>query len=216
MLISVHVPKAAGSSFREVLHQHFGAQLLLDYADRPLAPGHRWRRFRADLRTAAGKSAALAPYACVHGHFVADKYAFLGGRARLVTWLRDPVQRVASHYHYWQRQPDLRNPDCRALIERKLSLADFAALPRMRNVMARFLGQVPLRDFYFVGLVEDLPASLTRFWRLTGIDVDAHLHVNRNDDLETGSYELTPALRAHLEQLNRRDRELYESARAMP
>ena len=50
-IVSVHIPKTAGWSFRTGLLSAFGERLLLDYSDRPLdgTPSARWRRLRARI-----------------------------------------------------------------------------------------------------------------------------------------------------------------------
>jgi len=209
VLISVHIPKAAGTSFGRQLERHFGPRLLLDYADRPLAPGHRLRRLAGALRARA----QLTDVDCVHGHFCADKYAWLGARARWIVWLRDPLQRLASHYHYWQRVPDLRNPDCRALLQRRLSLEQFAALPRMRNVATRFLAGRPLEQFFFIGLVEDMAESQRRLHQLTAIAAPDEA-VNVNAEAPDG-HVLAAAVQRRLAALNQHDCRLYDQARAL-
>ena len=214
MLISVHIPKTAGTAFRSILSEHFGARLRLDYVDRPLAPGFRWRRLKQRLTP---DDAAIDPervFDCVHGHFVADKYDIAERPLRCVAWLRDPVQRTISHYTYWKRVPDLRNPDCRALIERNLSIEEFAALPRMRNVMTRFFGRKEPQDFFFIGTVETMAESLVRFNRLTGIAVDA-MTVDNSDEDGAAHADLSPSVRHSIDRLNRRDRALYETVRTM-
>lgn len=208
----MHIPKTAGSAFREILSRHFGTRFLLDYDDRPLAPGFRWRRFGQRVRPDESLLDIERDFDCVHGHFVADKYDRLEKPVRCITWLRDPVRRTVSHYHYWKRVPDLRNPDCRALIERKLSLEEFAALPRMRNVMTRFFGGKQPEDFFFLGTVETMAESLARFHRLTGIAVDA-MAGDRADETEYA--EPSPSARQAVERLNRSDRELYDKVGAM-
>ena len=209
MLISVHIPKAAGTAFREILAKRFGERLLLDYKDRPLAPGLHWRRLKQRLNRADACSGIETAYDCVHGHFVADKYDALDKPVRHIAWLRDPVQRTISHYLYWKRMPDLRNPDCRRLIEQNLSLEEFAALPRMRNVTTRFFGGKAPRDFFFLGTVETMAESLARFNRLTGIDVDT-MGVQNHDDDTTSRADISPNERRVIDQLNRSDRALYD------
>jgi hypothetical protein len=209
MLISIHVPKAAGTAFSGLLQQHFGERLLLDYADRPLAAHSAWRRLSSRLQRVTAFDASA--YDCIHGHFIADKYDFLGSAARHVAWLRDPAQRVASHYHYWRRVPDLRNTDCRRLIEQRLSIEEFAALPRMRNVAARFFAGKRPREFFFIGLVEEAEASIARFHRLTGIGADG-MPAENADPADALARELSPAQRARIEVLNRADRALYDEA----
>ena len=214
MLISVHIPQCAGITFNHLLEEHFGARLLLDYADRPLAADYRWRMWKQRWLPFRDPRPRLGQIDCVHGHFTADKYDFLDASSRHITWLRDPLQRVAGHYHSWKRLPDLRNRDCRQLVAQNLSLEDFAALPRMRNVMTRFLAGKQPHHFFFMGLVEDLPQSLARFTRLTGIATDTTLALNRNDEGEEG-YEITEGVRARIENLNRHDREIYETTRKL-
>lgn len=214
MLISVHIPKTAGTAFREILAARFGERLLLDYTDRPLAPGFRWRRLKQRLNPPDGRTGIETAYDCVHGHFVADKYDALDKPVRRIAWLRDPVQRTISHYQYWKRVPDLRNPDCRRLIEQNLSIEDFAALPRMRNVMTRFFGGKKPQDFFFLGTVETMAESLARFNRLTGIAVDAMGAQNRDEDALSRAG-LSPAARQTIDRLNRRDRELYDKVREL-
>jgi hypothetical protein len=209
MLISIHIPKTAGTAFSSLLQQHFGARLLLDYADRPLAANFAWRRLSSRWKRVTAFDAGA--YECIHGHFIADKYDFLGSATRHVAWLRDPVQRVASHYHYWRRVPDMRNDDCRRLIEQRLSLEQFAAMPRMRNVAARFFAGKRPREFFFIGLVEDAEASIGRFHRLTGIGGQG-MAADNADPSDALARELAPALRARIEALNRADRALYDEA----
>jgi hypothetical protein len=211
LLISVHIPKTAGTSFGELLQARFGTRFRTDYGDRPLAPNHAWRRIVGRWQRDREVEASVD---CIHGHFVADKYDFLGASSRHVTWLRDPLQRVASHYRYWLRTPDLRNPDCRRLVEERLSLEDFAALPRMRDVCARFFGDKQPRDFFFIGLTEDMPGSLARFWRLTGIDAQDMPTSNRSEESPQDD-DLPPATRRRLADLNQRDVALYEATVAL-
>jgi len=214
MLVSVHIPKTAGTAFRTILSAHFGERLFLDYAERPLAPGFRWRRLKQRLKAEHVAAGFESAYDCVHGHFVADKYDTADRPVRCVAWLRDPVERVISHYGYWKRVPDLRNPDCRALIERNLSVEEFAALPRMRDVMTRFFGGKKAEDFFFLGTIETMPESLARFHRLTGIAVDTMSIENRDEDA-TLHDSVSPSARHTIDRLNRRDRALYETVDRM-
>ena len=101
----------------------------------------------------------------MHGHFIATKYWRRYPDARYMAWFREPVERLASHYHYWKRKPDRKNPTCQRLIEEDLSLEAFAALPEMRDVQARFLGEVPPERLAFVGITERYDESMDLFRR---------------------------------------------------
>jgi hypothetical protein len=211
LIVSVHIPKTGGVSFREVLAELAGGHMVLDYDDRPLAPRSPWRALRQRLRRPS-----LPPGTrVVHGHFVAGKYGRTHPEARFVTWLRDPVERLASHYHYWLREPDPKNATCRRLLEERLDLLGFAALPEMRDVHARFLAGVPIERFAFVGLTEDFDAGMELFRRLFCPERSFEVG-KRNANPERGGerYDLEPALRERIEALNRADRDLYARARA--
>ena len=211
LIVSVHVPKTGGVSFREALATIAEGRIRFDYDDRPLAPHYRWRALKTRLRRPS-----IPPHTrVVHGHFVAAKYWRVVPDARFVTWFRDPVERLASHYHYWLREPDPKNATCRRLIEQKLSLEAFAAPPEMRDVHARFLGGVPIEAFAFVGLTETFDESMETFRRLFCPDrrFEAGRH-NANPARAGERYDLEPPLRAALERLNRADRTLYDRARA--
>jgi hypothetical protein len=211
LIVSVHVPKTGGVSFREVLAELAGGHMVQDYADRPLAPRSRWRAWRERLRRAELPAGTRV----VHGHFVASKYWRSYPEARFVTWFRDPVERLASHYFYWQREPDPENPTCRRLLEERLSLRAFAALPEMRDVHARFLGGVPVEAFAFVGLTERFDAGMELFRRLFCPELRLEAgRRNRNPERSGERYELEPAEREALAALNRVDLELYARARA--
>jgi len=43
LIVSVHVPKTGGVSFREALAEWAGGHMVQGYGDRPLAPRSRWR-----------------------------------------------------------------------------------------------------------------------------------------------------------------------------
>lgn len=211
LIVSVHIPKTGGVSFREVLVELADGHLVQDYDDRPLAPRSRWRSLRARLRRVD-----LPPGTrVVHGHFVAAKYWRAYPEARFVSWFRDPVERLASHYHYWLREPDPRNATCRRLLEEKLALPAFAALPEMRDVHARFLGGVPVEAFAFVGLTEAFEAGMELFGRLFCPERRIELgRRNANPERRGERYDIEPGERAAIAALNRVDLDLYARARA--
>ncbi|MEQ8517033.1 MAG: hypothetical protein RIC38_15660 [Chromatocurvus sp.] len=171
MLISLHIPKTAGTRFRASLEAHFGDRLRADYADRPLHEAVSARRMRA-VRAGIGlllQPGRLAGVDAVHGHFLAIKYSlFSGGPGwRRVTWLRDPVERLASHYHFWRRSydADTAGPLHRRVVEEDWSLERFCLGPELRNVYRQFLWGVPLARLDFVGITEHYTTETDDFAR---------------------------------------------------
>lgn len=120
LLVSIHVPKTAGTSFRAVLERWFGPRLFLQY------PG--WPRF--DRPDVGGD-------ACLHGHFNVE--AGHGWRhaapdaAQFITVLRDPFDRLVSLYRHRLRHeaaPDGALASFDAFLELHLSRRPAPGLPR--------------------------------------------------------------------------------------
>lgn len=209
LIVSIHVPKTGGETFRDVLEALTDGHLQRDYADRPLAP----LTFRQRVRLATARPHLEPDTRAVHGHFIATKYWRRYPDARYMAWFREPVERLASHYHYWKRKPDKQNPTCRKLIEDDLSLPDFAALPEMRDVQARFLGEVPAARLAFVGITERYDDSIDLFRRAFYPALPATTeHVNANPERGSERYELDPDTRRSIEELNVADAAVYEAA----
>lgn len=156
-LISVHVPKCAGTSLRSALQAAYGPDAVhLDYADRPIDPASPmnldpegfFETFRRDgYPFLEGKRA-------VHGHFHVGKYAYLPARRR-VTFLRHPVDRLVSHYEFWRSLPPHGHALHQYVLDSGIDVIGFAQLPMMRFFYSRaFFGGVDMNAFDLIGSVE--------------------------------------------------------------
>jgi len=200
MLISVHIPKCAGTSFHQVLETVHGGGLWLNYG-------------AIFTREQAAEGLVPADATCIHGHFFADAFDALYPERRLVAWLRHPVERVVSNYHHFLRSPDSRDDCCRQLHEQGLSLRDFAALDWMRNESSRYLAGKRLDDFAFVGIAERFAESLSVCGRNLGWTSSLPLPcVNANPERHTERYALSPGDFTYLLDLNAADLAGYEEA----
>lgn len=203
MLLSLHIPKTGGSTFRQLLEQQFGGGLVLDYGDRPLSHGYAWRRIKA---RALGRDRLPADAACVHGHFLAGKYRRRYPQASWAVWMRDPVERAISHYLHWKRHPNPKNSACRALMERDFAFEAFVELAPLRNIHKRFMDGMEPEDFVFLGVTEHYAQSLALLCRMKGWEAQAPEPQNRRP--ETGE-EITRAQRQRLAQAHAEDIALY-------
>jgi hypothetical protein len=213
MIVSVHIPKTAGSSFKDLLIRHLGQErVCLRYGQTPL-------RYRAEARPVPPLDLDLGPNcAVVHGHFVADRLILPPGGAppRYVVWLRHPVERLISHYFFWKRQPYLDQPLCRRMHEQELSVEAFAALDGMRDLQRFFLGGLPPDRFAFVGVTERFAASIDRFNATFGTDLHRSLTANVNPDKPAPDYRAMVGERAYnaIAELNAADMAVYQWALA--
>jgi hypothetical protein len=200
MIISVHVPKSAGTSFRRVLDTVCGARIWYNY-------GTIFSRHQAKME--------LVPPGVrfIHGHFLADSFDDLFPERQLVTWVRHPVERLVSNYQHFLRTPDMRDDCCRMLHERNLSLREFADLEWMRNETSRYLANKPVKDFDFIGISERFEESARIFCNTFGFrEVARCPRENVNPDRRTERYELSPEDREHILRRNAVDLEWYNHA----
>jgi hypothetical protein len=200
MIVSIHVPKCAGTSFKRVLQDICGARIWYNY-------GTIFSRDQA--------RAELVPPGTkfIHGHFLADAFDDLFPDRRLVTWIRHPVERLVSNYHHFLRSPDMRDDCCRALHERKLGLRQFADLDWMRNETGRYLANKPVGDFEFVGITERFEASIRHFCNVFGFRNTARFpRENLNPDRRTECYDISPEDHAYILERNASDLAWYNRA----
>jgi hypothetical protein len=200
MLVSVHVPKCGGTSFRQILYGLFGSRVWFNYEG-----AFSQAQVRPEL-VPAGTSV-------IHGHFLADAFDRAFPDRRLMTWVREPVERVVSNYQHFLRSPDMRDDCCRALHERKLDLRGFADLEWMRNMATRYLANKPVEDFEFIGVTECFEESAELFYRTFGYRrVGSRQRANANPGRTSEFYPISGADRDYILERNQEDRAWYERA----
>lgn len=216
-LISVHVPKTAGVTFRTVLQTVYGkAAVAFDYGDRVLDPRSPFQIDPEGWRAEAERHATDIPAVTrvVHGHFGGAKYDRTFPEARKIVWLREPVARLVSHYYYWLDLPPTPHSLHQRLLNERLSLLEFARLDGMRNVLSRiFLRDCHLEDFAFVGIQERFSDDLQRLAGLLGWPEGLPVgEENRNAHAGYGARTLSRVEREEIAALNAEDAALYQEA----
>jgi len=213
MILSVHVPKTAGNSFRECLAEAFGDRMMTDYGDwagcdLPETNLHRAKRTEA-MR--ARKAELVGKYDVIHGHFVADKFDGLFPNARYVAFFRDPYQQAVAHYYFLLRNPQRPHPEERILHERKMSLLEYLEWEAFRNQQSQYLGRMSIDDFAMIGLSSHFAQSLTMFENIFGVQLGAERFCNVNTE-RGGPYHISSAVKRAVETYRAADIELYRRA----
>lgn len=220
LLLSVHLPKTAGTSFAQSLQARFGAGYRADYADLPMQVGawrRQWHAMTEGLRMR--REGADVGTTCIHGHFLPVKYRFAALRrpVGVITWLRDPVERVVSHYHFWRRDyagDDPAQPLRNRMLAEDWSLERFALGPELRNVYHAYLWGFPASRFDFIGITEHYADELER---LAETPLVGDLHEARalvNPDRECDRYDVPAGMRRRIEAWHASDVALYRWALA--
>lgn len=199
-LISVHVPKCAGTSLTRALAAAYGEQHLhLDYADRLGDPASRYNIDPDGVRAEWQQRdhSELSDKRVVHGHFNLIKYTNLPVNIPRATFLRHPVDRTISHYFYWLRLPSVQHTLHDYFLEQKLDLYAFCRLPHIRYFYTRIMFRwVCMERFDFIGRVESLNRDVAILENQLGIELTlGYENANPagptvNDDLRTRLAEL--------------------------
>ena len=139
MIISVHIPKTGGVTFREVLKSIYKEDIFFHYTP--------WKK---DI------TLPIIPdnIKIIHGHIPATKYKHSYPEGKFITWLRNPIEIPISMFYYFKRTPDFNNPLCKSLYEDKLSVEEFLLSRKNWNTISNYLSGEKINNFSFIGILE--------------------------------------------------------------
>lgn len=214
-LLSIHIAKTGGRSFYEILKNEYGPQLdprtrRIDYF-----PGKDYSKPLED-RIPDGISV-------MHGHL---HYAHIANihrlqKAKVITWMRDPVDRVISNYYYMIGMVQARGDKHPHYRKRGHTLLEYAndSIP---NKMAVCLEGISLDKLFFIGFQETFGEDVEKLAKLldwknpvpdvrlnTGLDFDSYRTAPTPLESVTGE------MKEQIAILNREDIRLYEEARSL-
>lgn len=205
-LISIHIPKTAGTSFRNILKEAYGdssvARLDIEINDSIVKVNQE------ELKSKKLSSKIKV----IHGHFnyldLVERFDIPKTTA-VITWLRHPVDRVISNYNYLAKRlkEELREKEKGLYILAKMqkSLEEYANLELNRNRMSKFLEGLPLESMKFVGIQEYFVEDLEYFGNLFGINKIAYLEHNITGEKKDTDEDVI----RKIEELNALDMALY-------
>ena len=218
MIISVHIPKTAGTSFSLSLNQRFGRAYRSDYMDRLFTTETSLdRKSKSMAKALEMRPEEFEGIQCVHGHFLAFKYRFLAEQmpCSFITWLRDPIDRLLSHYYYWVEayDPAYAQGHHKRFMEEGWTLEKFCLADEFRNIQSQFLWSTPMSSFDFVGITEHYAEDFSRFSkRFLGSQPET-FRVNATKT-KPSKLALDQGLRKEIEAFHSQDVALYEAALA--
>lgn len=200
-LISIHIPRCAGSSIDRVLRGWYGEKFFR----------HGFKEQSVDFRATPYE---LSPGICISGHFsrrrnkgVQDLYPEVD---QFITFLRDPFEIALSQYFYWKKRRREVKIKSGNLIEGSAqdykSIAAFFENGR-KSYMLNFMPCEVTEDnfkevidkyYVYIGIVEDLQASVYALAERIGFPPSKVDHVNTADRDE----EAPPGVKAEFEKNN--------------
>ncbi len=206
-LISIHIPKTAGTSFRHTLKEMFGSGKVvrLDIKNNSSQTYIENEEFTQKILPKNIK--------VIHGHFfykeLVEKFD-IKPDVPVITWLRDPVKRVISNYYYLAKrlkeELDEERKGLDILSKMQKSLIEYAQLELNRNRMAKFLDGITLDKMKFVGIQEYYDEDLAYFGQLFGFNNVTPLEYNVTKGADT----VNPEVEQQIAELNSEDVEIYK------
>ncbi len=221
----LHIPKTGGVTLRTIISCAFGTDEIFQ------VPDH-------ESRNAILAGELAKKYRFVHGHFDCLFVEPIIDQLDLVTFLREPVARVCSIYHFFRQQPrDIMVDDLtRQRIEyaHRLSLSEFIEVEdpivsglinsgqratlggSLNSTVSTFArAQALLEKTVFFGLCERFEESVQLLSRTMGWPADAATPRLNVGSPRQARKELTPEIRDRIREKNQADLQLYELASAV-
>lgn len=209
MIISVHLPKCAGNSFKRSLEEIYSGNVYFDYENRIDSPRYKFSKIYNNFKKF--DYSKFNQTKIIHGHFFADKYLSSFSNSEYITWLRNPVERVISHYFFWKKYPDFEHPICKYVVKNNLSLTEFSRIKYMKNIQSTYLSNTNLEKFKFIGITESYDASFKLFLKIFNHGYYQTYQLNQNKS----NYNLDHTPKQVIDNItnnNLKDLKLYDEA----
>ena len=203
LILSIHIPKTAGQSFIRILQQAYGQEQVLHIN-------------RGKLIRTKQQLKALSPnrFKVIHGHLPYQEFLSPHNTdcTKIITFLRDPVERVLSNFRYYRRMKDERIKAGKK-VRHYHDLQDFIQLEERQNVMTSFLNGLELEALFFLGFQEDFRQDVKLLARKLEWDVPESAYETRKNT--TSAATVSDTIRNQISDLNKLDVELYNRARSL-
>jgi len=204
-LISLHIPKTAGTSFRNILKSVYGSKHVVRFDIKD--SGHMLMDEKLVRSQTLPKSVHV-----IHGHFRYRRLveAFDVSELPLITWIRNPIERVVSNYYYLAsvlaKRVDEDGKDLNIVNRMMKTLMEFACEERNQNRISKFLDGASLDDFHFIGVQDFFNEELKELSRLMNWPEAKPVTDNRTEGKRLCE---DPEILEEIGRLNADDMDLY-------
>ena len=197
----VHIPKTAGTSFRESLDRSF--HLFKDYGANSEQTSTIIKQYAyndSELFTLKKKILAKKSF-CVVGHTSLMKYVDYIPVTHTLTFVRKPLEQVISHYNHYVKFHGFDG-----------DFDSFLEQPFAKNIQSRILKYMPLGLLGYIGITEFYDESLSLINTQFGLKLSTKSK-NVNNNKELSDVLLSDKQKYKFLSNNLKDNTLYDEAK---
>lgn len=200
MILSLHYRKTAGTSFRHTLTKLYYGHIYFHYHGAQLSKSIRAKGHRDDIKI-------------IHGHFSIKPYRDMFPDAPIITWLRDPAERVLSYYNYEKYFNTSFNQSGKTIpSNRKFEIfLESEQFNFFANQFERYIGDYTIKDFLFIGIVDRYNEDMKKLAGLLGWRGYQVHYLNKSRNYE--NIVLTDDIRQRIYKRMAREYDMYKEVR---
>ena len=205
-VIFVRVPRTASTNFTGVLEHIYKPKIIRDLVWQQMPARDRIKKLKKgeyfyDFDNMKYPAKNIRTYDAIEGHFLAKKYEALKDEYGFVTFLRNPIERVISHFNIIISRQD----------RLKLDIKKFAKI--YKNLHKAMIGDI--NDFSFVGITEMFAFSTQMFYEKFEIPTNKRMNVKSRKRIRTVGKKrpVSKKERAFIREINAEDFEMYDHVR---
>lgn len=228
MITFIHIPKTAGSTLRYILYRM--------YKPNQVFPVYSESATSAEIKISQLKVEQPETISLILGHIPYGVFGKTDFANTFITVLRDPIDRIISHYYFVKRSPDHHLYS--EIASQNLTLDEYVLSgisTELDNGQTRMLCDASSLDIPFgkctesmlkeaefnvsnriatVGLTEDFDRSIIFMKRMFGWRQPYYVSQNRSHS-RSQKPEISPKIIEHIKEQNQYDIALYEYARVL-